>query len=111
MLCKQVLNSVHPEWAASCTGKQGIGWARIILTKPTTQCLYSVLAKRSTTFLATLAQTVHVGSIAEYDVLTAKAYELRDPEAGLNGHEQECPVTTTCPGANIRCCQEGFDLS
>jgi hypothetical protein len=49
-------------------------------------------------------------SPAENDILPAKADEFRDPEAGLNGHQKKGPVPPACPGAEIRCRQQGIDL-
>ena len=82
--------------ASELSARMSSGCPKIVLTKPATQCPYGILAKWGATFLAALASTADMSTIAEQNVLQAQADELRNHKAGLNYHKQECPVPTTC---------------
>jgi hypothetical protein len=59
---------------------------------------------------AALAQTVDVGASAEGQVATVEPDQLGDAQPGLDGGEQQRPVTSAFPLVAVRGVDDGVDL-
>ena len=76
MLVQNVLQAVMTQGLTSRAGKNRIGLLTLSLSQPTTQNADRLIAKRSTSCLASFAQALYVSANAEDDVLAAQANEL-----------------------------------
>jgi len=56
------------------------------------------------------ALATDVGAGTEADIAAVQPRELRDPQAGLDAHEQQRPVTSAFPARTIGSVDEGIDL-
>jgi hypothetical protein len=73
---KQVFDPVWPERTTPHAWEQRIAGLGVKFTQPLAQCHDGILAKRCAPFLAALPATMHMGSLAEDDILPAEADEF-----------------------------------
>jgi hypothetical protein len=94
----------------------GAGWEQRVarlsgaLSEPDLQQRRDRAGERDDPLLAALALAGDAGAGAERDVAAVQADELGDPQAGLNGQQQQNPVSSSFPSGLVRSGDQGVDL-
>jgi hypothetical protein len=81
-----------------------------LLAQPGIEHARNVAPQRSAARLSPLAPTTDMRAASEHYVLAAKRNQFRDPQARLNGDEQEGAVAAANPGGGIRSRKERLDF-
>jgi len=111
MLGHEPLNRIATERPASYAGEDGIRGFSLVLFKPHGEGRDCVLSQRSAPVLPTLALATHMSSGTEDHILALQADDLRYPQAGLDGHQQECAISPASPSRKVGSRQQRVDLS
>ncbi len=110
MLGQKVVHAVRAQPAATRIGEQWLRWCQRRLAHPRGEDGPRVLAQRSTSLLAALADHTHVRAGANNQVLVLKAGQLRQAKPRLNGQQDQRVIPAPGPGALIRCGQQRINL-
>ena len=106
----RLLDGVAGERAAGPGGEQRPGGIAAELGEPGPQHLDGLGGERGGPVLAALAVAADVRPGAEVDVLAVQAGELGDPQAGLDGEQEQGVVAAAEPGGAVRGGEQRVDL-
>ena len=110
MASNQSFNSIPTQCSAATAGEDRRFGILEALAEPCDEEPHRLLAKRSATLLSSLPLALHVSSAPEPDVLALQADKFRDPQARLDGDQQEDLVPPADPGGRIRRRNQRVDL-
>jgi hypothetical protein len=91
------LEGVRAEGPATGARKEGITRVSSLLREPCLEDGNDISPQRGTPCLAALAEATNVGAGTQLDILATKPPYFAVAEAGLNGEEQDCPVSPSDP--------------
>jgi hypothetical protein len=106
----QTLDRITAQLSASGTEKQRIFGPAAAFVQPSPQYLCGFRPQGRASVFSAFSLAVNMRAGSQHDILTLQAYQLGNPEAGLNGEQEHCPITSANPSGEIDGSQHGLTL-
>ena len=110
VLRHQVLDRILAETSTAGIGKDRLVGGRGTLLQPSLENLGDIWAQGCAAELAPLALAANVGTGAKRHVLSTESGQLGNPQARLDGDEEQRAVAPSDPGGGAGAVEEGLDL-
>jgi hypothetical protein len=106
----ETFDRIAAQLSASGADKERIFGTAAAFAQPSFHHLHGFRPQRRAPVFSAFSFTVDVGASSQHEILTSQAYQLGNPETGLNSEQKHCPITPPNPTGEVRCRQHGLTL-